>query len=115
MRALIRRGCATEARRLVSGDLDMDLATRRVRCAGRPVDLTLREYEILEYLLRHDGQMVSRDALARDVLKESARSVTLNNVIDVHMARLRRKLDVEGGSTIQTVRGVGFVLRDGML
>jgi len=115
MRALVRRGRATEARRLVSGDLDMDLAARRVTRAGRPIDLTLREYEILEYLLRHDGQVVSRDALARDVWKESARSVTLNNVIDVHMARLRRKLDIEGRSAIQTVRGVGFVLREGTL
>jgi two-component system copper resistance phosphate regulon response regulator CusR len=115
MRALVRRGRATEARRLVSGDLDMDLAARRVTRAGRPIDLTLREYEILEYLLRHDGQVVSRDALARDVWKESARSVTLNNVIDVHIARLRRKLDIEGRSAIQTVRGVGFVLREGTL
>ena len=82
--------------------------------AGRPIDLTVREFELLEYLLRHEGQVVSRDALARDVWKESARSEPLDNVIDVHIARLRRKIDVDSGEAlIHTVRGVGFMLREG--
>jgi two-component system copper resistance phosphate regulon response regulator CusR len=114
MRALVRRGRAAEPVRLSAGDLDMDLVTRRVTHAGRAVELTLREFEILEYLLRHQGQVVSRDVLARDVWKESSRSITLNNVIDVHMTRLRRKLDADSPArSIQTIRGVGFVLRDG--
>jgi DNA-binding response OmpR family regulator len=111
IRALVRRGRPTEAVKLVVGDLELDRATRRVTRGDRPIELTAREFELLEYLLRYEGQIVSRDALARDVWKESSRSVTLNNVIDVHMARLRRKLDADPGSKlIQTIRGVGFVL-----
>ncbi|MDH3592572.1 MAG: winged helix-turn-helix domain-containing protein, partial [Planctomycetota bacterium] len=73
---------------------------------------TLREFELLEVLMRHAGRVVSREILARDVWKDVARATPLDNVIDVHIARLRRKLD-HGGSVrhIQTVRGVGFVLR----
>jgi two-component system copper resistance phosphate regulon response regulator CusR len=112
MRALVRRGRPTEAPVLSVGALVMDLGARTVVCAGQPIDLTVREFELLEYLLRHEGQVVSRDALAREVWKETSRSVTLNNVIDVHMTRLRRKLDAdEPLRWIQTVRGIGFVMR----
>ncbi len=55
----------------------------------------MREFELLEYLLRHQGQVVSRETLARDVWKETARSTPLDNVIDVHIARLRRKVDAD--------------------
>ena len=55
----------------------------------------MREFELLEYLLRHQGQVVSRETLARDVWKETARTTPLDNVIDVHIARLRRKVDLE--------------------
>jgi DNA-binding response OmpR family regulator len=114
IRALVRRGRATEAPRLGTGDLDMDLITRRVMRGGRPVELTVREFELLEYLLRHQGQVVSRETLARDVWKETARSTPLDNVIDVHIARLRRKVDAEYPvKLIHTVRGVGFMLREG--
>jgi DNA-binding response OmpR family regulator len=112
MRALVRRGRPVEPEVLSLGALVMDLAARTVVCAGRPIELTVREFELLEYLLRHEGQVVSRDGLAREVWKESSRSVTLNNVIDVHMTRLRRKLDADAPlKWIQTVRGVGFVMR----
>jgi DNA-binding response OmpR family regulator len=78
------------------------------------VELTLREFELLEYLMRNQGQVVSREALARDVWKETARSTPLDNVIDVHIARLRRKVDADQqAKLIHTVRGVGFVLRVG--
>jgi DNA-binding response OmpR family regulator len=81
---------------------------------SRAVELTVREFELLEYLMRHHGQVVSRDTLARDVWKETARTTPLDNVIDVHIARLRRKVDVEGADKlIHTVRGVGFMLREG--
>ena len=83
------------------------------RAAG-PIDLTVREFELLEYLLRHHGQVVSREALARDVWQETARTTPLDNVIDVHIARLRRKDDVEPAAKLtHTVRGVGFMLREG--
>jgi two-component system, OmpR family, copper resistance phosphate regulon response regulator CusR len=92
----------------------MDLVARKVTRAGEPVELTVREFELLEYLLRYQGQVVSRETLARDVWKETARTTPLDNVIDVHIARLRRKVDVDHPvKLIQTVRGVGFVLREG--
>jgi DNA-binding response OmpR family regulator len=78
------------------------------------VDLTVREFELLEYLMRHENQVVPRDTLARDVWKETSRGTPLNNVIDVHIARLRRKVDLEHGTKlIHTIRGIGFMLRDG--
>jgi two-component system, OmpR family, copper resistance phosphate regulon response regulator CusR len=114
IRALVRRGRATDSPRLVLGDLDMDLVTRKVTRGGRAIDLTVREFELLEYLLRHHSQVVSRESLARDVWQETARTTPLDNVIDVHIARLRRKVDVEPAvKLIHTVRGVGFMLREG--
>ncbi len=114
IRALVRRGRATESPRLGAGDLDVDLITRKVTRAARPVELTVREFELLEYLLRHQGQVVSRETLARDVWKETARSTPLDNVIDVHIARLRRKVDADYPvKLIHTVRGVGFMLHEG--
>jgi two-component system, OmpR family, copper resistance phosphate regulon response regulator CusR len=114
VRALVRRGRGAESPRLAAGDLDVDLITRKVTRAARPVELTVREFELLEYLLRHQGQVVSRETLARDVWKETARSTPLDNVIDVHIARLRRKVDAEYPvKLIHTVRGVGFMLREG--
>lgn len=113
-RALVRRGRVAEAPRLTVADLEMDLVTRKVSRHGQPVELTVREFELLEYLMRYHGQVVSRETLARDVWKETARSTPLDNVIDVHIARLRRKVDAaETTKLIHTVRGVGFMLREG--
>ncbi len=69
------------------------------------------DYELLEYLVRHQGSLVSREMLARDVWKEPARGTPLDNVIDVHVARLRKKVD-QGFPVklLQTVRGVGFMV-----
>jgi len=114
IRALVRRGRVADAPRLTVGDLEMDLVTRKVLRDGRPVDLTVREFELLEFLMRYQSQVVSRETLARDVWKETARTTPLDNVIDVHIARLRRKVDLEHGvKLIHTVRGVGFMLREG--
>jgi DNA-binding response OmpR family regulator len=114
IRALVRRGRSAEAPRLSAGDLEVDLITRKVMRGGTPVELTVREFELLEYLLRHQGQVVPRETLARDVWKETARSTPLDNVIDVHIARLRRKVDADYSvKLIHTVRGVGFMLREG--
>jgi len=114
IRALMRRGRTKDTLRLGVGDLDMDLVTRKVTRAGQTVELTAREFELLEYLMRHENQVVPRDTLARDVWKETMRGTPLNNVIDVHIARLRRKVDVEHAiKLIHTVRGVGFMLKDG--
>ena len=114
IRALVRRGRVADAPKLSVGDLEMDLVTRKVIRAGKPVDLTVREFELLEFLMRYQGQVVSRETLARDVWKETARTTPLDNVIDVHIARLRRKVDLEHSvKLIHTVRGVGFMLREG--
>ncbi len=114
IRAVLRRGRVADALRLSAGDLEMDLETRKVTRGGRLVELTGREFELLQHLLRHQRQIVSRDTLARDVWQESSRSATLDNVIDVHIARLRRKIDLDQPvKLIHTVRGVGFILREG--
>jgi two-component system copper resistance phosphate regulon response regulator CusR len=113
-RALVRRGRVSETPRLTVADLEMDLVTRKVTRGAAPVDLTVREFELLEYLMRYHGQVVSRETLARDVWKETARTTPLDNVIDVHIARLRRKVDAdERAKLIHTIRGVGFMLREG--
>jgi len=114
IRALARRGRVTDTPRLAVGELHVDLITRKVTRAGQGVELTVREFELLEYLARHHGQVVSRETLARDVWKETSRTTPLDNVIDVHIARLRRKIDHEHPvKLIHTVRGVGFMLREG--
>jgi DNA-binding response OmpR family regulator len=114
IRALMRRGRAADVPRLTEGDLDVDLISRKVTRGGRPVELTVREFELLVYLLRHQGQVVPRETLARDVWQETARTTPLDNVIDVHIARLRRKVDGDQQvKMIHTVRGVGFMLREG--
>lgn len=114
VRVLARRGRAADGPRFTVAGLDLDRITRRVSRDGRAVDLTVREFELLEYLMRHQGQVVSREALARDVWQETQRSTPLDNVIDVHIARLRRKVDEDqGAKLIHTVRGVGFIVREG--
>ena len=114
IRALLRRGRPVDVLRLKVADLELDLVARRVVRGQKLIDLTAREFELLEYLLRHQGHLVSRDMLAREVWREPRRATPLDNVIDVQMARLRRKVDVEGAvRLIHTVRGVGFVVREG--
>jgi DNA-binding response OmpR family regulator len=114
IRALLRRGRPAEAVRLKTADLEIDLVARRASRGSRSLDLTVREFDLLEYLLRHQGHLVSREMLAREVWKEPRRATPIDNVIDVQMTRLRRKVDVDGGPRlIHTVRGVGFVLREG--
>jgi two-component system copper resistance phosphate regulon response regulator CusR len=114
VRALLRRGRPSEVLRLKAGDLELDVVTRRAVRGDRQLDLTAREFELLEYLLRHRGHLVSREMLAREVWKEPRRATPLDNVIDVQMTRLRKKVDTEGGQRlIHTLRGVGFVLKEG--
>jgi DNA-binding response OmpR family regulator len=112
IRALLRRGSGG-ADVLSVGDLTLDRLTRKVSRGGRPIDLTAREFELLAHLMQHEGQVVSRETLGREVWTETARSTTLDNVIDVHIARLRRKVDIPGmPKLIETVRGIGFVVRE---
>jgi two-component system copper resistance phosphate regulon response regulator CusR len=114
IRALLRRGRPSDVLRLKAADLELDLVARRVVRGERLLELTGREFDLLEYLLRHQGHHVSREMLARDVWKEPRRATPIDNVIDVQMTRLRKKVDTEGTvRLIHTVRGVGFVLQEG--
>jgi two-component system copper resistance phosphate regulon response regulator CusR len=113
VRALLRRGRPSEVLRLKVADLELDQVSRRAARGDRALDLTAREFELLEYLLRHQGHLVSREMLAREVWREPRRATPIDNVIDVQIARLRKKVDVENSARlIHTVRGVGFVLRE---
>lgn len=114
LRALLRRGRGDQLLRLAIADLVINVPSRSVSRGGRDVELTTREYELLEFLVRHKGTIVSREMLAREVWGETERSTPLDNVIDVHIAHLRKRID-QGHDTrlIHTVRGVGFILREG--
>lgn len=113
VRALSRRGVPETSPKLRVGDLEVDVIGRSVSREGHMLDLTAREFELLEYLVRHRGHVVSREMLTRDVWKEAGRHTPLDNVIDVHVARLRRKVDEQfNQKLVHTVRGVGFVVRE---
>jgi DNA-binding response OmpR family regulator len=112
VRALGRRSSTEFGATLKLEDLELDRVRHVVSRAGKMLELTAREFELLEFLMRHIDQVVSRDVLAREVWKESARHTPIDNLIDVHIARLRRKMDDPWPKKLlQTVRGVGFVLR----
>ena len=111
IRALLRRGRMDQILKLQREDLEMDLITRKVSRGAQPLDLTAKEFDILEHLLRHWGRVVSREMLARGVWHVTARATPLDNVIDVTIARLRRKIDDPfEKKLLHTVRGMGFVL-----
>jgi DNA-binding response OmpR family regulator len=113
VRALGRRGGAPEPVGVLKvDDLELDRLRHVATRAGKVLELTAREFELLEYFMRQPDQVVSREALAREVWKETARHTPIDNLIDVHIARLRRKLgETAGQKMLQTVRGVGFMLR----
>ena len=114
IRVLLRRGKPEVGERFKLADLEMDHAQRLVTRAGQPIDLTPREFELLDYLFANKGRVVSREMLARDVWRETARQTPLDNVIDVQMLRLRRKIDGQfEPKLLHTLRGVGFILREG--
>ena len=114
VRALLRRGPNALPTQLTCGELAVDTAARQVRRRGQLVALTVREFELLTYLLQQQGHVVTREMLARDVWQQPRRATPLDNVIDVQMARLRRKVDGPFASRlIHTVRGMGFSVRGG--
>lgn len=115
IRALLRRGKIEPIPRLTAADLNLDIGTRTATRGNRQLELTAREFELLHYLIEHQGRVVSREMIAREVWKETARQTSLDNVIDVAVARLRRKLDDEfEKKLLHTVRGVGFLLKEGL-
>ena len=112
VRALGRRNSLDNQASLKLEDLELNRMQHIASRGGRELDLTAREFELLEYLMLHTDRVVSREMLAREIWKESARYTPFDNVIDVHIARLRRKVDDPfPRRLLRTVRGVGFVLR----
>jgi two-component system copper resistance phosphate regulon response regulator CusR len=112
LRALLRRDQSGRELLLRADDLEMDLVARRVVRAGVELDLTRREFELLEYLLRHKNATVTRDMIAREVWKDADGMLT--NTIDVYVNLLRKKVErPDARQLIHTVRGVGYALRDG--
>ena len=110
VRALVRRAPQERATRIVRGDLVLDPATREVLRGAATIELTPREFAVLEYLARRAPQVVSRTELLEHVWDANFDGST--NVVDVHVGRLRHKLHrpSDRDSVIQTVRGVGFIL-----
>lgn len=111
LEALLRRGqSAPAATTLKVGDLELDLLARTVTRAGAPIDLLPREFQILEFLMRHSGQVVTRTMLLEQVWNYHFDPKT--GVIDVQISRLRQKLDKDfDHPMLQTVRGAGYCLR----
>jgi two-component system copper resistance phosphate regulon response regulator CusR len=113
VRALLRRSFVPAKLRSRLADLEIDILERSVKRGDSPIELTAKEFEILEYLFIHQGRVVSREMLARDIWKDTARQTPLDNVIDVHINHLRRKVDERFKTKLlHTVRGLGFVLRE---
>jgi DNA-binding response OmpR family regulator len=113
IRVLLRRGKPEVSQRLRLADLELNVTQRVVARAGQQLELTAREFDLLAYLLANHGRVVSREMLARDIWKETARQTPLDNVIDAQIVRLRRKIDGQfEPKLLHTVRGVGFVLRE---
>ena len=111
LRALLRRGRGERETLLRADDLEMDLLRRRVVRGTEEIALTLREFEVLAYLLQNKNAVITREMLGRDVWKEPGYALT--NVIDVYINMLRRKVErPEREPLIHTVRGVGYSLRD---
>ncbi len=105
------QGSTAQETHLKAGDLDMDLLARKVTRGSKVIELQSREFRLLEYLLRHRGQVVTRTMLLENVWDYNFDPQT--NVIDVHISRLRGKID-EGfpQSLIRTVRGAGYIIED---
>jgi heavy metal response regulator len=110
VRSLLRRGSATPSVLRV-GDLCIDLLTRKVERAGRPIELTAKEFALLEYLARHTGEVVTRTMILEHVWDMNFDG--LSNVVDVYIRYLRRKIDEPFESKlIHTRRGLGYMLTD---
>ena len=110
--ALLRRTRRGEGGSIAIADLRINPVHRSVERAGKPIELTPKEFDLLAYLVEMAGQVVSRAMLARAVWKIQSRATPVDNVIDVHMCHLRDKIDRDfEPALIQTVRGVGFMLK----
>lgn len=111
IRAILRRGKPERAAELTAADLTLDPATRKVRRAGKEIELTNKEYTLLEYLLRNKGQVLTRSLISEHVWGYQFDTGT--NIVNVYVNYLRSKIDSGfGKKLIHTVRGVGYVLKE---
>jgi heavy metal response regulator len=111
VRALLRRGTQTQATTLTLADLSLDPVTRQVTRAGKKIDLTAKEFALLEFFLRNPGRVLSRAVIAQHVW--GVDFDTFTNVIDVYVKYLRKKIDADlEPKLIHTVRGAGYVLKE---
>jgi len=106
LRALVRRGAAERPAALHVDDVVLDPATHAVTKAGAPIELSAREFALLEFLMRHPGEVLSRGRILEHVWDVNYEG--FSNVVDVYVGYLRRKLDPPEGKLIRTVRGVGY-------
>jgi DNA-binding response OmpR family regulator len=112
LRALLRRGAPARPAVLTAGDLTLDPARHRCRRGYRDIDLTAREFTLLEYLLRHPDEVISKTDILSHVWDEHFDGDT--NIVEVYVGYLRRKIDDPfDRRTIETVRGAGYRLRSG--
>ncbi len=114
MRVLLRRTSGPDGSVLQVQDLVLDTANRMVVRGGKPVDLTPKEFSILEFLLHNKNRVVSRFNLAEHVWGEDFDPFNMSNFMDVHVKNLRQKIGDAGGQVriIQTIRGVGYKIED---
>jgi DNA-binding response OmpR family regulator len=111
IRALLRRDAPSKATVLRLSELTLDPAAQRVAWAGRPIELTAREYRILEALMRRPGWILTRDAMIESIWGFDFPDTS--NVIEVYVGRIRKKLAEQGApALIQTVRGAGYRMRE---
>ncbi len=112
IRSLIRRTAVSREKAAEWGGVHIDLVTRRARIGESNLDLTPREFDVLAYLVTLQGEIASRDMLVREVWNAGGRFSSLDNVIDVHMTNMRRKIRESAQiDPIETVRGVGYRLK----
>jgi len=110
-RALLRRQVLSGATLLRCADLQLDTRARVAMRSGDEILLTPREVDVLEYMMRYQNQVVTREMLERDVWRQTKRFTSLDNVIDVQIMRLRRKVDGDRADPlIHTIRGIGYRL-----
>ncbi|NOY37273.1 MAG: response regulator [Chlorobi bacterium] len=113
IRVLLRRGNHFPDTHLQLADLELDLVDRFVKRSGTRIFLTNREFDLLKYLMENQHQIVSREMLTKDVWQVTNRFSSMDNLIDVHITRLRHKIDEPFDlKLLHTVRGVGFVLSE---
>jgi DNA-binding response OmpR family regulator len=113
VRALLRRSGSQSEPVLQVLDLQLDTVSRKVTKGGKPVELTPREFSILEFLLYNKNRAVSRFSLAEHVWGDDFDPFNMSNFMDVHIKNLRHKIGDSGhGKIIRTIRGVGYIIRD---